>query len=147
VAIGDALCAFNPVYGQGITVAACEALLLRDVLAGEPAPGYARRLHKQFAKVLSLPWSIATSEDLRYPTSTGKQSPPQAILGRWTRELGRLASHGDLRAQAVMHRVYHLMGSPALLFQPQLIAAAVRARRRGYGPACPRPASLEALAR
>jgi 2-polyprenyl-6-methoxyphenol hydroxylase-like FAD-dependent oxidoreductase len=143
--IGDALCAFNPIYGQGITVAACEALLLRQALAAGLAPGYAGRLLRKFAAVVSLPWAIATSEDLRYPTSTGHQAFPQALLGRWARNLGCLAVHGNRRAQAVLSRVYHLMGSPALFLHPALIAAALQARLSGYGHPAPRPASLAAL--
>ena len=143
--VGDALCAFNPIYGQGITVAACEALLLRRAMSAGLRPGYARWLLRQFATVASLPWAIATSEDLRYPTSTGGQSLPQALLGRWTRHLGRLAVHGDRRTHAVLARVYHLMGSPALLFHPAFGAAALRARLVGYGPANPRPAGLDGL--
>ncbi|MDQ2880671.1 MAG: FAD-binding protein [Actinomycetota bacterium] len=143
--VGDALCAFNPIYGQGITVAACEALLLRQTLAAGLGSGYTRRLLREFATAVSLPWAMATSEDLRYPTSTGSQSWPQALLGRWTRQLSRLAAHGDLRAHAVLVRVYNLMGSPALLFQPALGAAALRAQLTGYGPASPRPAALDAL--
>ncbi|MDQ4032582.1 MAG: FAD-binding protein [Actinomycetota bacterium] len=144
--VGDALCAFNPIYGQGITVAACEALLLRQALATRLGPGYTRRLLRKFAAVVSLPWAISTSEDLRYPTSAGRQSLPQALLGQWTRQLSALAAHGDRRAHAVLARVYHLMGSPALLFHPALGAAALRARLTGYGPPVPRPAALDALA-
>jgi len=143
--VGDALCAFNPIYGQGITVAAREALLLRQALAGGLGPGYTRQLLRKFAAVVSLPWAMSTSEDLRYPTSTGHQSLPQALLGRWTQQLSRLAAHGDRRAHAVLARVYHLMGSPALLFHPALVAAVFRARLTGYGPAAPRPAALDAL--
>ncbi|MGH3996336.1 MAG: hypothetical protein ACRDTJ_02595, partial [Pseudonocardiaceae bacterium] len=143
--VGDALCAFNPIYGQGITVAACQALLLRQALAAGLAPGYACRLLRKFATVVSLPWAIAASEDLRYPTSIGSQNLPQELLGRWTRELGRLAIHGNRRALTVLARVYHLMGSPALLFHPALVAAALQARLIGYGPANPRPAALDAL--
>ncbi|MGH3940326.1 MAG: NAD(P)/FAD-dependent oxidoreductase [Pseudonocardiaceae bacterium] len=144
--VGDSLCAFNPIYGQGITVAACEALLLRRAMDAGLRPGYARRLLRKFAGVVSLPWAVATSEDLRYPTSTGRQSLPQALLGRWTRQLGRLAIHGNLRAHAVLARVYHLMGSPVLLFHPVLGAAALRALLTGYGPPAPRPIVLASFA-
>ncbi|MGH3933345.1 MAG: NAD(P)/FAD-dependent oxidoreductase, partial [Pseudonocardiaceae bacterium] len=144
--VGDSFCAFNPIYGQGITVAACEALLVRRAMATGLRAGYARRLLRKFATVVALPWAIATSEDLRYPTSTGRQSIPQALLGRWTRQLGRLAIHGDLRALAVVARVYHLMGSPALLFHPALGAAALRVWLTGYGPPAPRPAALAPFA-
>jgi 2-polyprenyl-6-methoxyphenol hydroxylase-like FAD-dependent oxidoreductase len=137
--IGDALCAFNPVYGQGITVAACEALVLRGALARGLRRGDERRLLRKFCSVAALPWAIASGEDLRYPTSSGTQPVTQALLGRWTRELARLAIHGDVRANDTLNRVYHLMGSPALLFQPALIASAVRARLLGRGPTTERP--------
>jgi 2-polyprenyl-6-methoxyphenol hydroxylase-like FAD-dependent oxidoreductase len=146
VVLGDAFCAFNPVYGQGITVAAMEALLLRRALRDGLRPGSAVKLLQAFARVVALPWSIATGEDLRFPTSAGHQTPIQAILGRWSRTLAALAAHGDVRAQNVLGRVYHLMGSPMLLFDPILMASAARARVRGFGPPVPRPPSLEALA-
>lgn len=140
--LGDALCAFDPVYGQGVTVAACEALILRAALQRGLRLGSERRLLRRFARVAALPWAIATSEDRRYPSCEGEPSVHEALLGRWTQELGRLAGHGDPRAQAAMSRVYHLMGSPLLLFQPQLVAASVRSRLRGYGPATARPTIL-----
>jgi hypothetical protein len=140
--MGDALCAFNPIYGQGITVAACEALLLRRALGHGLRPGDERRLLRGFCKVAALPWAIATGEDLRYPTCTGKGSRGQALLHRWTRELGRLSAHGDVLAQSSVARVYHLMASPWLLVRPGLITAALRARIRGYGAPTPRPRIL-----
>jgi flavin-dependent dehydrogenase len=144
--LGDAFCAFNPIYGQGITVSVLEALLLRRALTDGLRPGSTAKLLKEFAHVVALPWSIATSEDLRYPTSAGRQTPTQAVLGRWTRTLGTLAAHGDARAQAVLGRVYHLMASPKLLFDPILMASAARARVRGLGSPVPRPRCLDSLA-
>ena len=136
--VGDALCAFNPVYGQGVTVAACEALVLRDALRRGLAAGDERRILRRFVRVAALPWAVSTSSDLRYSTDT-RPSPLQALLGRWTQELDRLTSHGDVLAQATVARVYHLMASPLLLLRPGLLVAALRARRHGYGPAVPAP--------
>jgi len=81
--MGDALLALNPIYGQGITVAACEALLLRRAIEQGLRPGVERRLLRGFCKIAALPWAIATGEDLRYPTCTGTGSPGQAMLHRW----------------------------------------------------------------
>lgn len=137
--VGDALCSFNPVYGQGVTVAALEALALRDVAGG---PLHTQRLLRRFARLVDLPWQIATSEDLRYPAAGGRVPRFSALFSRWTRELGRLGAHGDVVAQASMARVYHLMGSPLLLLRPTLVARSLRARRRGYGEPTPRPRVL-----
>lgn len=144
--VGDALCAFNPIYGQGVTVAACEALALRRALRRGFGRGEERRLLRRFSRIAELPWALATSEDLRYDTSAGQPSRRQQLLGRWSRELARLSAHGDERAHASVARVYHLMASPLLLFHPGLLAAAVRARIRGYGPAAPRPELLRSRA-
>jgi 2-polyprenyl-6-methoxyphenol hydroxylase-like FAD-dependent oxidoreductase len=144
--VGDALCSFNPVYGQGITVAACEALLLRRALDdGRAAARGARRLMGQFGGVQSLPWAIATGEDLRYPTCSGHRSRIQRVSERWIRQLNILAAHGNGRAQDTMGRLYHLMGSPAQLFDPRLVFAVARARVVGPGAALPRPPALDTL--
>lgn len=132
--VGDAFCAFDPVYGQGVAVAACEAVLLRRALDSGMRPGNERALLREFSGVVALPWAIASAEDLRLPTSTGTQTVVQRILGAWTRELGRLATHGHERAHSSLVRVYNLMASPRVLYH-----AALRARIRGYGPRVPRP--------
>lgn len=144
--VGDAFCAFNPVYGQGITVAACEALLLHRALARGLRPGTERRLLRGFARLTSLPWGIATSEDLRLPTSDGTPNAAQALAGWWSQELARLSAHGDVRAQWAMTRVYHLMASPRVLLDPVLALAVVRARVLGTGPPNPRPPVLGPVA-
>lgn len=145
--VGDALCAFDPVYGQGIAVAAGEALLLRRALESGLRAGGERALLRAFSAAVSLPWSIAAGEDLRLPSSTGSQTLVQRLLSAWTRELGRLATHGHERAQSSVARVYHLMASPLLLFHPALFAGALRARVRGYGPAVPRPQVIAGVRR
>jgi 2-polyprenyl-6-methoxyphenol hydroxylase-like FAD-dependent oxidoreductase len=146
VVIGDALCAFNPVYGQGISVAACEAVLLRQTLdGGAPAAGDTRRLLRRFAALLELPWAVATGEDMRYPSSGAQQNLRQRLLLAWSRQLGLLAVHGNGRAQDTMSRVYHLMGAPAEMFHPALLAAAVRARVLGHPGVLTRPSAVVAL--
>jgi flavin-dependent dehydrogenase len=150
VAVGDAYCAFNPVYGQGITVAACQALLIRDALKHDrTSAGRAlatRRLQRRIAATADLPWSVATTEDLRQPSSPGTQSPIQRLVGLWTGRLAQLAAHGDRSAYLAFARVYHLMATPALLYHPDVIVSVVRAALRGMPEAAPRPAALNALA-
>ena len=136
--IGDAACAFNPVYGQGMTVAAQQALLLRDRWGQ-------RGLQRRLDRVADFCWSVATSEDLRHPTSAGEQNRTQRLVAAWSAELTKLAVAGDRRAAAVFAGVYHLMAQPRTLFHPALFVAVARARVLGRGRPAPRPAVLERL--
>jgi hypothetical protein len=149
--VGDAYCAFNPVYGQGITVAACQALLILDTLKHDRTPTgggpmETRRLQRRIGAATELPWLVATTEDLRHPTSSGSQSKVQRLIGLWTGQLARLAAHGDRGAYLAFARVYHLMSAPAVLFHPSVIISACRAALRGMPEENPRPRALTALA-
>ncbi|HEV2930464.1 MAG TPA: FAD-dependent oxidoreductase [Propionibacteriaceae bacterium] len=136
--VGDAACAFNPVYGQGITVAAQQALLIRD--------GWrARRLQRGLDGVADFCWTVASGEDLRHPTSDGRQNLGQRVLARWSMELGHQAVAGDQRAYRTFLLAYHLMARPIVLFHPALFLNAARAALRGRGAPAPRPEVLEAL--
>lgn len=151
VAVGDAYCAFNPVYGQGITVAACQALLIRDALKHDRTPAgrgplATRRLQRRIGAAADLPWSVATSEDLRHPSSSGSQTRVQRLVGLWTDQLARLVAHGDRDAYLAFARVYHLMAAPAMLFNPRVIYSVCRAAVRGMPEQNPRPRALDALA-
>jgi len=57
---GDALCSFNPVYGQGMTVAAQEAALLRECLNAGDAD-LAQRFFAGAGTVIDTPWDIASA--------------------------------------------------------------------------------------
>jgi 2-polyprenyl-6-methoxyphenol hydroxylase-like FAD-dependent oxidoreductase len=80
VVTGDAVCALNPIYGQGITVSALDAELLEERLRREGSPGvaksgFARRFQKDLAKVVATPWMIASGEDLRWGVQSAGVRP------------------------------------------------------------------------
>ena len=139
---GDALCTFNPIYGQGVTVAAVQAELLGKAIGDVHDVRSTRRLQRRLRAVTNLPWSIATSEDARQPTSSGQQTAAQRLLSGWTDRMDRLAVGGDPACAMALRQVYHLMGAPSLLFSPRVVTAVLRSYIRGVPPPLPRPAVL-----
>jgi hypothetical protein len=93
---GDALCSFNPVYGQGMTVAAQEAMLLRECL-DVGAADLARRFFARAADVIDTPWDIAVGND--FAASEGRGAAPTE--GTLHQLVYRQAAHGRaLRCKA-----------------------------------------------
>jgi 2-polyprenyl-6-methoxyphenol hydroxylase-like FAD-dependent oxidoreductase len=149
--VGDALCAFNPVYGQGITVAACQAELLRDQLRQRLSLGMplsaadTRRIQRRLHDVTDLPWAVATGEDLRYRSSDAKPNRRQRLSARWTTRMTQLAVGGDPACRDAFSRLYHLMATTRVLIGPGVVRAMARSVVRGLPPPAPRPAVLDWL--
>jgi len=142
--VGDALCAFNPVYGQGISVGARQALLLRDALDDVDVRSSAasgRDALRRLQQAADLAWSLSTGADRSFPAaSDGRQRPLERALGWWATQVGELSTHGDDGAQRALSRLYHLVGSPAELLAPAVALAVLRGRLVGLPPAVPRAA-------
>jgi hypothetical protein len=114
--LGDALTSFNPIYGQGMTVAACQALALRDALrAGEVA--LHRRFFRAAAKVVDIPWQLAVGNDLALPCVPGPRPLPVRIVNAYVARLYRAAVHDPVVAAAFL-KVVHLVARPESLFAP-----------------------------
>ena len=79
--VGDADCRFNPIYGQGMTVAACEALALRDCLRQGPT-GLGFRFRMRTDAIVDIPWEIAVGSDLRF--TTGSIGGSSLLVGEMT---------------------------------------------------------------
>ncbi len=75
IVVGDAYCAFNPIYGQGMTVSAMTAVALGEHLAqaNGDLSGIAHKLQQQVAKVTQPVWLLATNADMRWPETIGAQ--------------------------------------------------------------------------
>jgi 2-polyprenyl-6-methoxyphenol hydroxylase-like FAD-dependent oxidoreductase len=116
--MGDALASFNPVYGQGMTVAACEALALRRALNG---PHLSRSFFKAAAKVIDTPWQIAVGADLAIASVQGERSASVRFVNTYLARVFRAAEHDACVAGAFL-KVTHMLASPASLFHPMIAA-------------------------
>ena len=134
LAFGDAICSFNPVYGQGITVAAQEAVLLREAV-GAGTADLARRFFNVAATVIDTPWDIAVGNDLRHPQVKGPR-PAKVKFINWYIGKLHLAAERDGNLANAFLRVANLEASPQSLLHPSIVARVIRGnlgRRRGEG--------------
>ena len=131
--VGDAVCSFNPIYGQGMTVAALEALALRKCLASG-TEGLARRFFKEAAKPAGVAWQLATGGDLALPSVPGPRPLPVKVLNRYVDGVQAAAEHDPAVATTFL-RVTSLLDPPSRLLAPGTVArvAASRRRRRAAG--------------
>ncbi len=126
---GDALCSFNPVYGQGMTTAALESLALRECLA-EGDDGLARRFFAEASTIIDTPWQIAAGGDLRHPRLDRHQSAFGRFLNWYLGKLHRAAA-GDAGLALGFLRVANLMTPPASLLAPSTMLRVMRGNLRG----------------
>ena len=70
--IGDGVCAFNPVYGQGMTVAAMEAVALAKHL--DQGPARPLSFLKELKPIVDVPWDISAGGDLAFRGVQGKRT-------------------------------------------------------------------------
>ena len=128
--IGDAVCAYNPVYGQGITAAAIGAVLLDECLKVHRSAdsNLPIRFQRRLARANSRPWTLATGEDYRYREVAG---PPASfstrMVHRYLNRITELATRSNTAHQR-MAEVLHLVRSPASLFAPWLLTQAYFSR-------------------
>ena len=125
--LGDAFCSFNPIYGQGMTVAALEALALRDRLRrGDPPQS--RVFHRHVARIVDAPWELAVGGDLSFPGVEGRRTPKTRILGAYVDRL-QAAAATDTNLAIAFLRVAALVDPPTALMNPRI---ALRVLRHGH---------------
>ncbi len=125
IVMGDAVCAFNPVYGQGMTAATLGACVLRDWHSADDPLLDGRAFQSRLASAVADPWLMATSEDLRY--ATGHVPLSARVVNGYVDWLMRAAVDVPEVTQAFL-QVLHLVKPSASLFHPRLIVKRLRSR-------------------
>jgi 2-polyprenyl-6-methoxyphenol hydroxylase-like FAD-dependent oxidoreductase len=133
VALGDAVCAFNPVYGQGMTVAALGAMTLNHCIdehrSHSPNPdlsGLSQQFQKQLAQVVAMPWMMAIGEDFRWQTTEGgKPDWLTRLMHLYLDQLGIVALDQRDVFQTFVE-VMHMLKPPTALFQPSIVAQVIK---------------------
>jgi 2-polyprenyl-6-methoxyphenol hydroxylase-like FAD-dependent oxidoreductase len=125
VAVGDAVCAFNPVYGQGMTAAALGAEVLGRWLregSSHRGPGRGRAFQRRLARATAAAWQLSSGADYRYRTTEG---PPRGraaqLAGCYLAGVMRAATRRPW-VRRRLEEVLHLLRPPSTLFGPGVLA-------------------------
>jgi hypothetical protein len=121
---GDAICSFNPVYGQGMTVAAQEAAAL-DACLRQGSDNLAQRFFKAAARVVDVPWDIAVGNDLRHPAVQGARPAMVRFINWYIGKLHLAAQHDEILTNAFL-RVANLVAAPPTLLSPAVVWRVLR---------------------
>lgn len=131
---GDAICSFNPIYGQGMTVAAMEAAALQRCLR-RGRHDLAQRFFRAAVKPINMAWQVAVGGDLALPEVVGPRPLSVRLANRYV-EWVQTASETSLVAGGQFLKVAALSAPSSSLFAPRVLLAVASAnwgRRRQSG--------------
>jgi 2-polyprenyl-6-methoxyphenol hydroxylase-like FAD-dependent oxidoreductase len=125
IPIGDAVCSFNPLYGQGMTVSILEAAALRRTLAGG-TDRLARRFFAAAAPAIDHAWEMAIGGDLALPEVEGPRPARLRAIGAYIGRLQAVAEHDPVVASAFVS-VVAMLERPQRLLRPAIVRRVVMA--------------------
>ena len=129
---GDSVCSFNPIYGQGMSVAAMEANALLACL-DKGSAGLSRRFFKAMAKVVDVPWQLAVGADLAHPKVEGQRPAPVRFINWYVAKLYRAGEADSWLAERFL-MVANLLRPPVSLFAPGVLWRVFRGTRPEAAP-------------
>ncbi|MEE2033665.1 FAD-dependent oxidoreductase [Rhodococcus chondri] len=132
--VGDAFCSFNPIYAQGMTVAALEAVTVRKHLAKGSLPG-SRDVLRAVARTVDVPWDMAVGGDLAFPGVEGKRDAKVRFGNVYIPRVHAAAAR-DSTVAVAFARVSGLVDPPSALMRPGI---ALRVLRHSAGPSLGSP--------
>jgi 2-polyprenyl-6-methoxyphenol hydroxylase-like FAD-dependent oxidoreductase len=142
---GDAICSFNPIYGQGMTVAALQAAALRRELR---RPRFsATRFFRAAARPVGDAWDLATGSDLSLPEVAGPRPAKVKVLNAYVERVLQCAER-DATVSAAFLRTIGMLERPPALLRPTIALRVLKgSRARSHAaPAAHDPASIDGKA-
>ncbi len=131
--LGDAVCSFNPVYGQGISSATQQVLALGRRLCEAGSLDFARRqVVQDAARIAAVPWALAVGVDRQFPQLRRKPLR-QRVLDRYLERVLTVAEHDPAVALAFV-RVVNLLDPPPSVMAPAVLRRVLPRQRRPRAP-------------
>jgi len=123
--MGDTICRFNPIYGQGMSVASQEAVTLQRLLSAKSAEDgsledLASSFFKEAQPIIETPWSTAVMPDFLDPRTEGARPPDLANTLNFSAATFKLAAE-DAAVHQVLIEVQHLLKPGSALREPALV--------------------------
>ncbi len=128
VPFADAICSFNPIYGQGMSVAAVEATILRNCL--QSTTNLPRQFLREANRCIDAAWNLTVDNDLRLPAVPGRRSVRVRFANAYASRLDRAAAVDPVVGSAFL-RVTHLLDRPRKLLRPSTVLRVLLADRPG----------------
>lgn len=125
--VGDAIASFDPTFGQGMSVAALEATLLRQH-AGAGAESVRSRYPREAMALAERAWTVVVGADLQLAGVEGTPPPGHGLVSRYVGRVQR-AAHDDPAVARALMRVTNLLDPPQALMRPRIAARVLRPRR------------------
>jgi 2-polyprenyl-6-methoxyphenol hydroxylase-like FAD-dependent oxidoreductase len=130
VVMGDALCSFNPIYGQGMSVAALEGVALGEAIrAPEGLNSLGARFFSKAAAIVDGPWAVAAGGDLAFAGVAGHRPLGTALVNWYLSQVHRAAAV-DPDVCLAFFQTANLLAPPSSLFRPKVMARVVASRWR-----------------
>lgn len=127
VVVGDALSSFNPTFGQGITVAALEAVTLAELGAKAHPRGFEAEFQRRAARIVDVAWNASVGRTFLYDGVRGTPSFKMRLGNAWVPRV-IAAAHGDPEIATRFLRTLHFMAPPESLFAPGVVRRVLAAR-------------------
>ena len=119
VVVGDAVCSFNPLYAQGMSMALREATLLGRVLDRHGPGAAGAAFFRQATPMIDAAWTMATSADLGHPEIGEPRTVAWRLLNRYFGRLLR-AAHRDPVVANTYLRVIAMVAPMQAIVHPRI---------------------------
>ena len=123
--VGDAVCSFNPVYGQGMSAIAMSTQAMTKTLSAVKipieTPFDTRKIQQDIVRSYKLPWTISVTEDLRWPMTQGKTA---TLLAKVNHAITNRIVHGATKDEYLCYHyvnVMHMNESPLVFMSPKFV--------------------------
>jgi 2-polyprenyl-6-methoxyphenol hydroxylase-like FAD-dependent oxidoreductase len=137
IVLADAVGCYNPVYGQGMTIASIHAMILRDMLtwyvenARLDLRGLSVPFQAKVASAVNQAWQVSSGEDYRFPEVEGRRPPGYSMI-KWYMDRVHAATSTDPIVYQQFLSVMHMLSPFPTMFRPTFAWRVLRGAKEAF---------------